>query len=419
MAFDRTYWFGLFVGVALLQACEASEDPLPPTTYGDSGSSVTTPGGTTGGGAATPGTAGGPGGPGATTGGGTTGGTPGSGGTLGGIPGFLAGGTTGTTAGGPSGGPGAGMPGGSDAGSDASSTAADGGGATSGDAGGDTGPSMPIAGGTCPGMPAVSDYAAKGPFDAKVFANVGPGNNYHLFRPDASLGKDGLKHPIAVWGNGIATTPDQYTKLLSFIASHGFVVVACNDTSAERPCLNMGIEWLVQQNTAEGPMKGKLDTSKELTIGYSWGGGAAIDTANRPNVKATVSIHGMPPREGNAWAGMKSPLLLFTSTGDTFVSASGYVTPNYNSSKVPTFYATLQENVGHLYPIDEGAVSCVADLLLGGPCSASIKEQAPIVAFLRLWACNDTNAKKYFYGSDCTLCKAPWKSQSKPADAWK
>jgi hypothetical protein len=268
-------------------------------------------------------------------------------------------------------------------------------------------------------MPAVTDYAAKGPFDSKMFANVGPMNNYHLFRPDTTLGKDGLKHPIAVWGNGIATTPDQYTKLLGFIASHGFVVIACNDTSAERPCLNTGIDWLVQQNAAEGPLKGKLDTSKELTIGYSWGGGAAIDTANRPNVKATVSIHGMPPRESAAWTSMKSPLLLFTSTGDSFVSASGYVTPNYNSSKVPTFYATLQENVGHLYPVDDGAVSCVADLVLGGPCSASIKEQAPTVAFLRLWACGDENAKKYFYGSDCTLCKAPWKSQNKPTDAWK
>jgi hypothetical protein len=415
MALDRTYWFGLFVGVALLQACEVTDDPMLPS-YADSGAPVTTPGGMTGGVGSPGGTTGGVGSPGGTTGGvgspgGTTGGSTGStpGGTQGGTPG------SGSTTGGPGGTTGAGTPGGSDAGFDAGGD----GGAAPADAGSDGGGPPPLTGGSCPGMPAVTDYAAKGAFDAKVFPNIGPNNNYHLFRPDASLGKDGLKHPIAVWGNGIATTPDQYTKLLSFIASHGFVVIACNDTSAERPCLNTGIEWLVQQNTAEGPMKGKLDTSKELTIGYSWGGGAAIDTANRPNVKATVSIHGMPPRQSTAWTAMKSPLLLFTSTGDTFVSASGYVTPNYNNSKVPTFYATLQENVGHLYPIDEGAVSCAVDLILGGPCAASIKEQAPMVAFMRLWACNDENAKKYFYGADCTLCKAPWKSQNKPTDAWK
>jgi hypothetical protein len=115
---------------------------------------------------------------------------------------------------------------------------------------------------------------------------------------------------------------------------------------------------------------------------------------------------------------MKSPLLLFTSTGDTFVNAEEYVTPNYESSRVPTFYATLQEQVGHLYPIDEGAVSCVASVALGGPCAAAVKEQAPIVAWIRLWACDDANAKRYFYGPDCALCTSPWKALSKPAGAW-
>ena len=275
------------------------------------------------------------------------------------------------------------------------------------------------ASGTCPGLPAVTDYAAKGPFDVKVLPDAGPDGTYYLFRPDTTLGKGGLKHPVAVWGNGISTTPDQYQTLLGHIASHGIVVIACPSTNAERPCLDAGMEWLVQQNTAEGPMKGKLDTSKEITIGYSWGGGAAIDTANRPNVKATISIHGMPPREADAWTAMKSPLLLFTSTGDTFVNAEEYVTPNYESSTVQTFYATLGEPVGHLYPIDTTALSCVASILLGGPCSGAEKEQAPIVAWMRLWACDDSNAKKYFYGADCILCKSPWIAQSKPVGAFK
>lgn len=272
--------------------------------------------------------------------------------------------------------------------------------------------------GTCPGLPAVSDYAEKGPFDVKVVPNTGPDGTYYLFRPDSTLGMAGFKHPIAVWGNGILTTPDQYQSLLGHLASHGIVVIACPSTQAERPCLDAGMEWLVKQNDADGPMKGKLDTAKEITIGYSWGGGAAIDTANRPHVKATISIHGMPPRETDAWNAMKSPLLLFTSTGDTFVDAKTYVTPNYESSLVPTFYATLEEDVGHLYPIDENAGSCLASVLLKGPCSGASKERAPIVAWIRLWACADSAAKRYFYGPNCVLCGSPWKSQSKPVSAF-
>jgi dienelactone hydrolase len=286
-----------------------------------------------------------------------------------------------------------------------------------GSSGSDGSAGAPMAGsatnvaGACTGLPAVTDYAAKGPFaDAKMFANVGPSNGYTIYRPDASLGKDGFKHPIATWGNGIATTPDQYTKLLNLIASHGFVIIACNDTQAERACLNAGLDWLVMQNSMSGALQGKLDTTREVTIGYSWGGGAAIDTADRPNVKATFSLHGMPPRVSDAWDKMHSPLLLTTSTGDAFVTASGYVTPNYEKSKVATFYATLKEDVGHLYIVDQGAAICIGAVLGStfGNCGDAKDEQAAAVAWLRYWACDDQNAKKFFFGDDCTLCKAPF-----------
>src|SRR5262249_62247471 len=68
----------------------------------------------------------------------------------------------------------------------------------------------------CTTLPPVTDYTKPGPFaDAKMFTSVGPNKNYTLYRPDASLGKDGFIHPIATWGNGILTTPDMYNKTLS------------------------------------------------------------------------------------------------------------------------------------------------------------------------------------------------------------
>ena len=174
------------------------------------------------------------------------------------------------------------------------------------------------------------------------------------------------------------------------------VTIACDSSVPERPCLNACMEWLVQQNSGSGPMAGKLDTTKEITLGYSWGGGAAIDTANRPNVKATVSFHGMPPREFSAFDDMRSPLLLFTSTGDGFVSADGYVTPNYEASRVQTFYATLDQPVDHLYIIDPP---------LG---DAARLERGPALAWMLYWACNDQGARRYFWGDDCLLCRSPW-----------
>ena len=264
-------------------------------------------------------------------------------------------------------------------------------------------------GSDCGTLPPVSDYAAEGPFaDAKMFTNTGPSGNYTVFRADASLGKDGFKHPIVAWGNGITTTPDQYEQTLTLIATHGFVIVACNDTQVERPCMSAGLDWLIEQD-ASGPMMGKLDLTREATIGYSWGGGGAIDTADRANIKATVSLHGMPPRVEDAFAKMHAPLLLFTSTGDTFVTAEEYVTPNYEASLVQTFYATFADTTaGHLYVVDPGAAVCLGTALGLGGCESAAVERAPTIAWLRLWTCGDENAKEFFYGDDCTLCQNPW-----------
>ena len=362
-------------------------------------------GGTSGSAVGTTGTSGTP----ATTGSGTTGsGTTGSSVTTGG-------GTTGTpaTTGGGAGPNTTGTSGSSTTGASGLSTTGASGLDTTGTTGaGETTGSTGTLGADCTSLPKVSDYAAKGPFaDAKMFPSVGPNGNYVMYRPDASLGKDGFKHPMVAWGNGIATTPDVYKNLLTHLASHGFIIIACPEIVSEEPCLSQGLDWLAQQNTAAGPLQGKIDTSREATLGYSWGGGAAIDTSKRPNVKATVSLHGMPPRN-NPWAQMHAPLLLTTSLGDTFVSAEGYVTPNYNKSQVQTFYATLNEpNEGHMYIVDSGAAVCdlawifVSD---GSKCGSATLEQPAVAAWMRLWACGDEGARNYFYGDDCTLCSGQW-----------
>ena len=343
-------------------------------------------------------------------------------------PGIAGSGTAGTPATGRGGTGAGGVPGASGSGVAGSTGATVGGAAASagslGAAGGSGGAgdgaagAMAAAGGAAPSpggslLPPSSDYGKPGPFaDAKVFNGVGPNRNYTLFRPDASLGKDGFKHAIVTWGNGIATTPNMYTKTLTLIATHGFVVIAVNDTQAEEPALTAGLEWLIEQNTAAGEMQGKLDITREATIGYSWGGGAAIDTAYRPNVLCTASLHGMPPRKSDAFDKQHSPLLLYTSTGDSFVTASGYVTPNYQKSKVQTFYATLDDrNAGHLYVADAGsdAIVCGGGAALGlGECKGAPAEQAPTVAWFRLWVYGDEDARKFFYGDDCVLCKSPW-----------
>lgn len=232
------------------------------------------------------------------------------------------------------------------------------------------------------------NYGVNGPYGAQTVNNTGPNGQYTLIRPQR-LGENGTKHPIATWGNGITTTPALYPGLLNAIASHGFVIIASNSTNVTAAMMTQGLEWLIQQN-GSGDLAGKLEPKCAVTVGYSLGGGAAVTSGSHAAVKATVSFHGLT---GTGQQNLKGPLLLFTSTGDTFVTKAQFVQPCYNAStKVPTIMATIDiSGASHLYPLGDAG-----------------EERAPAIAWLRLWIYGDQGGKKYFYGPDCLLCKTPW-----------
>ena len=105
-----------------------------------------------------------------------------------------------------------------------------------------------------PGLPIPVDYGAPGPFDdAMMIENTGPDGDYTLSRPGASLGRHGFKHPIVSWGNGIITTPTAYETTLTFLATHGFVVIASNSRKPERPLLAAGLDWLIARRQLQLP----------------------------------------------------------------------------------------------------------------------------------------------------------------------
>jgi hypothetical protein len=245
------------------------------------------------------------------------------------------------------------------------------------------------AGTGCSGLslPPTSDYGGMGPYTTTMVTGTGPDGQYTMFRPDPS-GDGSVKYAPATWGNGIGTAPKNYIPLLSTIASHGFVVIASNSSNVTAPLMTAGLDWLLGQNDAAGELQGKLATSCAVSIGYSLGGGAAVNTGKHPNVITTVSFHGLT---GDS-ASLHGPLLLYTGVADTFVSAAQFVDPTYRASTVQTFYGTLTgTDSNHLRPLNDAG-----------------DERAPTVAWLRLWVYGDQAARPYFYGNDCTLCADPW-----------
>ncbi|UNG18381.1 hypothetical protein MKP10_21815 [Stutzerimonas zhaodongensis] len=137
-------------------------------------------------------------------------------------------------------------------------------------------------------FPAVSNFERSGPY-ATTSRSEGP--NCRVYRP-SSLGQNGVRHPVILWGNGTGTGPTAYSGLLSHWASHGFVVAAAETSNAGtgRDMLAC-LDYLVQEgNRTYGTYVGVLNTGRVGTSGHSQGGGGSIMAGQDDRVSVTAPI---------------------------------------------------------------------------------------------------------------------------------
>jgi hypothetical protein len=238
-------------------------------------------------------------------------------------------------------------------------------------------------------LPAVSDYSKPGPFKTMTNANVGPGNNFTIFRPEP-LGENGFKHSPIIFGPGILTTASLYNTLLTHLASHGFVTICVNSLSGgpndpgNLSTMKEGLEWLIAQNSQPGIYQNKLAVDRAVTMGYSIGATASTQLSSHQAIITTISIHGH-----NTKGDPHGPIWLMTGTDDVIDDNRKTLT---TLEEAPAILTALP--IGHLD--------------VPGELSASGRYIAPITAWLRYWVNGDDTAKTYFWGDGCKICVSPW-----------
>lgn len=246
-------------------------------------------------------------------------------------------------------------------------------------------------------FPSVSSFDNSGPY-ATTSQSEGPGCT--IFRP-STLGQNGVRHPVILWGNGTGASPSGYAALLTHWASHGFVVAAADTSNAGSgqemlACLS----YLQQQSSGSyGTYVGKLNLGRVGAAGHSQGGGGTIMAGQDDRVRTTAPFQPYTIGLGHNTASQskqKGPMFLMTGGADTIAVPYLNAQPVYYRANVPVFWGE-RRYVGHFEPAGNGGAY-----------------RGPSTAWFRYQLMNDQTARNQFVGTLCGLCTSTlWSVQRK------
>lgn len=234
------------------------------------------------------------------------------------------------------------------------------------------------------GLPFQMDVNTKGTY--AVTTDQRAGANSWVFRP-TDLGKDGVKHPIFVFGCGATSTPSQYVDHWTMVASHGFVVISPNNSSVDAPAMKASLDWIIAQNDVkDSPYYQKLNTKKIAMGGHSLGSIATFDQeAMETRLTTTIHIAG-GSFDGMGSSKVKTPTAYMCGQMDQDIASPQCKTDFDNVKNQPTYFVQLA-GVDH--------VGAARQALPG------------IIGWLR-WYLNDEDRKSMFVGPGCDFCKDKW-----------
>jgi hypothetical protein len=228
--------------------------------------------------------------------------------------------------------------------------------------------------------PIEEKYAARGSWQTTVTSIEG----YDIYHP-VDLGRNGFKHPIVTWGNGTGATPDDYSGLLTHMASHGFIVIASRSTQvASGKEMLEGVAYMTRQNDNPASIFfGHLDIDAVGATGHSQGARGTLNSASSPLIKAICPMEPGPIEPESIVFG--GPMFLIGGAADNIVVVDELVVPIFEASTVPTIMGIL-DGATHFTPTGDG----------GGMAGY-------VTAWFAAQLMDDEFAKGAFYGA-CEIC---------------
>lgn len=236
-------------------------------------------------------------------------------------------------------------------------------------------------------------FATAGPF--QTTSTVSGQTTY--FYP-TTVGADGTKHPLILWGNGGGATVSMYTQLLTHLASHGFVVAAAQTSQS-----NSGKEMLagIDGVTRVPALANAVDLTRIGATGHSLGAVGSLAAGADPRVSTSVPMNGCLTTPTGLTG--KKVLYLLGAT-DPLAKPEDIKTTCFD--KATDYAAAFGEalNTGHL-PVQNTGTGYGTDAGAGGGAFLGV-----LTAWMRWQLADDTNAQSMFVGTNPGLATNPaWK----------
>jgi len=186
-----------------------------------------------------------------------------------------------------------------------------------------------------------------------------------VYRPEDMFRASASEHklPVLIWCNGgCSDTSIEYERMLTELASHGYVIIALGDmkfTHEERivshtshDMLPKAIEWIKNESVrANSPYKGNVDIDRIAAAGHSCGGAQVLANARDKDLKTCLILNaGMGDMEmagasRESLSNLRVPVLYMTGGPDD-VAYDNAILDFERIKGVPVTHADMPE-AGH------------------------------------------------------------------------
>jgi hypothetical protein len=192
-------------------------------------------------------------------------------------------------------------------------------------------------------LPIVTTTDGVGPFKEVVKVKNTPPGGWMIYPKD--IGKDGIKHPLFVFGPGGGTTPDTYEQMgmhWDRYGSYGFVIYVLPQSTGDGAAMKSGLDWLIKQNDEmASPLYQKLDVTKVCAAGHSQGSITTFDFMPDDRVTTTIHISG-GSFDGMGSSHLKNDTMFLCGPDGNADVAEPQCETDFANTKVPTFYTKIQ-----------------------------------------------------------------------------